>query len=117
MTVEPPFPGDGTGDGAIVTVFRSKLRRGVEARYQSVAAAMEARARTMEGFVDFASFVAADGERVAITVFADPTSHDRWRDDPEHRRAQALGRDQFYEEYSIQVCQRFTERRFARPAE
>ncbi len=108
----------GRGDGpAVVTVFRSRLRKGVTAAYDPVAEAMEARARAMEGFVDFATFVAADGERVAITVFADRTSHERWRDDPEHRRAQALGRDEFYEEYSILVCDQRAARRFVRPAD
>jgi heme-degrading monooxygenase HmoA len=105
---------EGDREGAVATVFRSRLRVGVEARYQPVADALEARARTTEGFVDFASVAAPDGERVSITVFADRAAHDRWRDDAEHRRVQALGRREFYEEFSIQVCRQVAGRHFTR---
>jgi heme-degrading monooxygenase HmoA len=66
---------------------------------------MEAAARSMPGFVDFKSFVADDGERVSIVHFDSPESHAAWRDHPEHRVAQRRGRDEWYAEYHIQVCE------------
>jgi hypothetical protein len=35
-----------------------------------------------------------------------------WRDDAEHRVAQQRGRDAFYSEYSISVCQELGRRNF-----
>jgi heme-degrading monooxygenase HmoA len=37
-----------------------------------------------------------------------------WRMHPEHRAAQQKGRDSFYEEYKVQVCEVLREVRFAR---
>jgi heme-degrading monooxygenase HmoA len=98
-------------DRARVTVFRSRLRDGADG-YDQTADAMEARARRAPGFVDFKTFVAADGERVSIIVFATPEAHDAWRRDAEHRDAQRRGRDDWYAEYLIQVCDLVAERRF-----
>ncbi len=98
---------------SVVTVFRSRLRRDAEANgYAALAARMEARARAMPGFVDFKSFVAADGERLSVIVFDTIAHQHAWRDDPEHRVAQQRGRDIFYSEYSISVCQELDRRRF-----
>lgn len=73
---------------------------------------MEARARSMRGFVDFKTFVAADGERVSVVVFHTAEHQAAWRDDPEHRVAQCRGRESFYEEYSISVCDERRHRSF-----
>jgi heme-degrading monooxygenase HmoA len=89
--------------GQVVTVFRSRRRQGSDAAYAEVALEMEAAARAAPGFVDFKTFVAEDGERASLVTFATPLSHQAWRDDARHRRAQQQGRDHFYLEYSIQV--------------
>lgn len=97
----------------VVTVFRSRLRPDAEANgYGALAARMESRARDTAGFVDFKTFVAADGERASIIVFDSAAHHAAWRDDPEHRAAQQLGRDSFYEEYAISVCDERRHRRY-----
>lgn len=97
----------------IVTVFRSRLRPGVEEDYGPLAGEMMATARAMPGFVDARSYSAPDGERVTIVKFSDRRSHDAWRDHPGHRRAQERGRAEFYAEYSIQVCELVSERGFS----
>jgi heme-degrading monooxygenase HmoA len=97
-----------------VTVFRSRLRSGSEREYHRWANDMERLAREMPGFVDFKSFTAADGERVSIIVFDSDASHAAWRDHPEHRKAQALGRTDFYDEYRIQVCDLVHDHHFTR---
>jgi heme-degrading monooxygenase HmoA len=88
----------------IVTVFRSRLKPAAGHEYEETAEAMLDAARRMPGFVDFKTFTADDGERVSLITFADRPSHDAWRDDERHRRAQRAGRDRFYAEYQIQVC-------------
>jgi len=98
----------------VVTVFRSRLRDDVGEGYALTAEAMEERARTMPGFVDFKTFTAADGERVSLITFASRDTHDAWRDDPAHRAAQQRGREHWYAEYTIQICNLVAERRFTR---
>lgn len=97
---------------AVVTVFRSRLRPGVEEEYLPLAQHMEDLARQMPGFVDFKTFTADDGERVSIITFADPPSQAAWRDHPEHREAQRRGREELYETFVVQVCRLAGERRF-----
>lgn len=101
----------------IVTVFRSRLRPDAEANgYGILAARMEANARAMPGFVDFKTFDAPDGERVSVVTFETLEHHEAWRTDPDHRDAQARGREAFYAEYSISVCEERSHRSFTGPA-
>jgi heme-degrading monooxygenase HmoA len=93
----------GPDDTLVVTVFRSRLRPESVVEYHETAQRMVALARTMPGFVDFKSFEAADGERVSIVTFASKQTHRAWRDHPEHRAAQQMGRDRFYSSYDISV--------------
>jgi len=105
-STSPTEPGPGPSSfraGHVVTVFRSRLRPDAEPGYGVVAAEMEAAARAMPGFVDFAQFTAEDGERVSVVTFDAWSSHRAWRDDPRHRAAQRRGRAEFYIGYSIQV--------------
>ena len=96
----------------IVTVFRSRLRDDAGDTYERTAAQMEQLARAVPGFVDFKQFVGDDGERVSLITFASRAAHDKWRDDPRHRAAQQRGRDDWYAEYHIQVCELVAERIF-----
>ena len=97
----------------VVTVFRSRLRGDAGEAYGRTADAMEQRARAMPGFVDFKTFTADDGERVSLITFASREAHDAWRDDPAHRAAQQQGREHWYSEYTIQVCNLVAERGFS----
>jgi len=91
--------------GQYVTVFRSRLSATAGDEYAAVADEMRARAGAVPGFVDFKTFTADDGERVSLITFDGPNSHAQWRDDVRHREAQRIGRDRFYDAYSIQVCE------------
>lgn len=103
---EPATPtGDGFRPGQIVTVFRSRLRPEAVDEYAPMASEMDRLAATVPGFVDAKTFTAADGERVTVATFADEDSQAAWREHVEHRAAQRAGRDRFYAEYSIQVCE------------
>jgi heme-degrading monooxygenase HmoA len=101
--------GDGGADddgvaGPVVTVFRSRMRPGAVHEYEELAARMDGLARAMPGFVDYKTFEAPDGERVTVVTFATLDEHRAWREQPEHREAQRLGRERFYETFAIQVC-------------
>jgi heme-degrading monooxygenase HmoA len=88
----------------VLTVFRSRLRDDAyDNGYGDHAAAMLERAKSMPGFVSFKSFVAEDGERVSVIVFASAEDQQRWADDEQHRAAQAAGVASYYTEYSITI--------------
>jgi heme-degrading monooxygenase HmoA len=100
-------------DQQSVTVFRSRLRPDVPADYDELADALEARARTFPGFVEFKMFSASDGERLALVTFASDEAEAAWRDDEQHRAAQRQGRERYYSEYDVAVCS--VQRRHAWP--
>jgi heme-degrading monooxygenase HmoA len=101
-------------EGPVVTVFRSTLRPDAVEDYEVVSTRMVALARSLPGFVDYKTFTAGDGERVTIVTFASWDEHDAWRRHPEHRAAQRLGRERFYDSFAIQVCTGVRETRFRR---
>ncbi len=91
--------------GQIVTVFRSRLRADAGQDYVDTAAEMARLATTMPGLVDVKAFTADDGERLTLVTFTDEDSQRAWREQVDHRAAQQAGRDRFYAEYSLQVCE------------
>lgn len=105
-------PGPDFAPGQIVTVFRSRLRDDAGPDYGERAAEMARLVQTMPGLVDVKHFVADDGERVTLATFRDGEAQAAWREHPDHRVAQQEGRDRFYAEYSIQVCETVRARRF-----
>jgi heme-degrading monooxygenase HmoA len=88
----------------VVTVFLSRLRPEHAGEYAEMADRMRELAKGMAGFVSFKTFRAQDGERVSIIEFESEETLRAWRDHPEHRKAQELGRSAFYAELQIQVC-------------
>ncbi len=102
-------------DPRVVTVFRSRLRHDAPG-YDDEVRRMVELARAMPGFVEIKTFRADDGERVSLVTFASPEAHEGWCDHAEHRVAQRRGRQEFYEEYLIQVCRVASERSFRRPS-
>jgi heme-degrading monooxygenase HmoA len=89
----------------MVTVFRSRVRPENLDEYQKMAAKMSELARSMPGYVSHKGFTADDGERVTIVAFESEETHRAWAELPAHRKAQQLGRERYYSEFSIHVCQ------------
>ena len=89
----------------IVTVFRSRLRPEHVEEFSQLADALGAEANGMPGFISRKVFFAEDGERVTIIEFESEETHRAWAEHPAHRAAQKLGRERFYSEYSLQICQ------------
>ena len=99
----------------VVTVFRSRLRPGVDDSYREVASDMSRIVRTMDGFIDEMFYSSSDGERVTIVRFSNRESHRAWAEHPRHLEAQRRGRDEFYSWYDISVSEETYSRRFERP--
>jgi heme-degrading monooxygenase HmoA len=88
----------------VVVVFRSRLKPGIEKELEETDARMAALAATMPGFVSYRQYASADGEDVAVVEFESHETVAVWRAHPEHREAQRLGRERWYTEYRITVC-------------
>jgi len=99
----------------VITVFRSRLRTEANQEYERWAHRMNELAASMPGFVSIKTFAAEDGERVSIIEFESEAAHTAWRDHPEHREAQRLGREHFYTEFQIQICTPLRRYDFSRP--
>ena len=83
-----------TGAIMVVTVFRSRLRDGVDmAALEALGARMYELASAMPGFVSYKDFAAQDGELLTLIEFESMDTLTAWRDQPEHRVAQQRGRD------------------------
>ncbi len=89
----------------VSVIFRSRLRDEGAAEYAELAPKMVELARTMPGFVSFERFTADDGERLSLIAFESLEDVKAWREHPEHRAAQQLGRERFYSEYTITVAE------------
>lgn len=89
----------------VVTVFRSRLRDGVDAAYALVATDMSRLVRQVEGFVDERFYLGDDGERVTIVRFRDRDAQWAWAEHPAHVTAQRRGREEFYTWYDISVSE------------
>ncbi len=87
----------------VVITFRSRLRDEFLDKYNETALKMLALAREMPGFISFKSYTADDGERISVIEFETEEHVTAWRNHPEHRTAQQLGRDKFYAEYHLSV--------------
>ena len=88
----------------VIAIFRSRLRPEYVEEYRSVAPKVLELAQSMPGFTSFKTFTSDDGERVSIIEFESLDHLQAWRDHPEHKKAQQLGRDRYYAEYHIQIC-------------
>ena len=98
----------------VVVVFRSRLRPEHAAEFHEHVAEMYALCSTMPGFLSYRVYANEDGERVSIHEW-DTAEHLRaWREHPEHRRLQELGRERYYAEYTSYVCESPRESRYSR---
>ena len=86
-------------------MFRSRLRDDVPDRYFDLAAELHAKAAELPGFVEFKEFVADDGERLTLVTFDSAEHEAAGATMSHHRAAQQEGRDDFYDEYDVAVCE------------
>lgn len=100
----------------IVVLFFSKLTEQAGDDYVATDQRLMEMARTAPGFVDVKSFTAADGERLTIVWWKDLDTLRAWREDPEHRAAQAQGRALWYRYYDMEVAEVVRESHHAREA-
>ncbi|RIV83941.1 antibiotic biosynthesis monooxygenase family protein [Aurantiacibacter zhengii] len=96
-----------------LVVFRNRKRADIDtAAYDLQAEEMEVMARAQPGYLSFKSYVAEDGEVVALSEWTDEASARAWGRVAEHAAAQAEGRARWYAEYTMFGCDRPRTHRF-----
>jgi heme-degrading monooxygenase HmoA len=91
----------------VVSFFRyrmNKLNDAQRAEYDSAAARLYQIVSAMPGFISYREYEGHNGELLGVTEWASAEALAAWRDHPEHRTAQELGRKLFYSEYVITIC-------------
>jgi heme-degrading monooxygenase HmoA len=81
------------------------MRDDVPPEYEELSAELEMLARQIDGFVDYRSLTAANGDHLSIAVFETAQAEATWRDHVAHQQAQRRGRERFYEWYDVSVCE------------
>ena|SRR5512139_3902016 len=98
-----------------LVVFRNRKRVDIDADdYSADAARMEELAREQPGFVSFKSYVASDGEVIALSEWANAEAAQAWRRNAEHTAVQGKGRNAYYEDYTLYTCDNPRTHRFER---
>lgn len=72
--------------------------------YARMAERMKTLAFEKYGCRDFVSATEGDKE-IAISYWDSEQQIRNWKNDPEHRVAQAKGRDRWYKSFSIEICE------------
>ena len=88
-----------------LVVFRNRKRADIDgAAYHAESERMEALAREQPGYRSFKSYVADDGEFIALSEWDDEASARGWGRVAEHAVAQANGRERYYASYTLFAC-------------
>lgn len=86
-------------------VFRNRKRPDIDAaRYGADADRMAALAANQPGYLSFKSYTAEDGEVVAISEWESEAAAREWGRHPDHATVQALGRADYYAQYTLFGC-------------
>ena len=84
-------------------IFRAEFNS-LDQAYYKMAEKMRRLAREKYGCVEFTATTEGDRE-IAISYWKEQGQIAQWRQDPEHLRAQELGRLKWYKSYQIQVVE------------
>ncbi|NCP41452.1 MAG: antibiotic biosynthesis monooxygenase [Rhodoferax sp.] len=86
-----------------VVIFRAKVRQS-DAEYSQVAARMRELALGQFGCLEFTA-VTEGNEEIALSYWPSEAHIRAWRAQSEHLLAQQLGRERWYESYTVQVAE------------
>ncbi len=86
----------------VVVIFRARVRA-FDDEYTRTAARLRELALTEFGCLEFHALTEGDRE-VALSYWPDEDAVRAWREHPEHRAAQQLGRTRWYDEHRVEVA-------------
>ena len=98
----------------VLSVFRSRIRDDNAEDFHALADEMLSLAQSMPGFISYKVYQSDDGERASLIEFETREQLQAWREHPRHVEAQRIGRERYYQEYSLFVGEPFRESNFSR---
>ena len=84
-------------------IFRAKINE-LDDEYLEMACHMRELAKTDYGCVEFVAVSEGD-EEIAISYWNTLEQIDAWKQDPQHRVAQELGRSKWYKSFQVQLTE------------
>ena len=94
-TPEPPY---------YAVVFTSVRTPADPSGYEATAARMLELAARQRGFLGVESTRNDEGAGITVSYWSDLNAIRRWREEAEHRQAQAQGRNEWYAAYRLRIC-------------
>jgi heme-degrading monooxygenase HmoA len=84
-------------------IFKAKINK-INRLYFEMADAMRELAIKRYGCIEFTSVTEGDNE-IAISYWKNRKDIEAWKEDKEHKKAQALGKRQWYKSYHVQITE------------
>lgn len=86
-----------------VVIFKATVVT-LDDQYTRMAQALKQLAFSEYGCLDFVA-VTEGNQEIAISYWQSLQDIREWKNDPLHRAAQALGKDKWYSEFSVEICE------------
>lgn len=83
-------------------IFSSYLKENDQESYQKMAQQMEELAREQDGFLGIES--AREGIGITVSYWKDLASIQQWKKHISHLEAQKLGKEKWYEKYTVRIA-------------
>jgi heme-degrading monooxygenase HmoA len=88
-----------------VAVIFTSLRTAGDNGYDATAARMEELGAEQPGYLGIESARSTDGEGITVSYWATAQHALAWKQVLEHRDAQRRGRDEWYQAYTVRICE------------
>ncbi|MGA0617494.1 antibiotic biosynthesis monooxygenase family protein [Paracoccus sp. KR1-242] len=90
----------------IAVIFEVVIKDGHRDEYLDFAAALRPELEQIDGFLSIERFqsLATPGKLLSLSFWRDEDAVARWRALPQHRAAQAAGRDHVFQDYRLRVA-------------
>lgn len=91
----------------IGVIFEVWPKNGHQDEYLETAAAMRSLLDDFDGFISVERFqsLSEPGKLLSLSFFRDQEAVQRWRNTMQHRQAQAMGRQKFFDNYRIRIVE------------
>lgn len=91
----------------IAVIFEVEPAEGKRPDYLEMAAKMRPLVEEVEGFLSVERFesLTNPGKLLSLSFFEDEAALDRWRNLAAHRKAQAAGRGEMFDDYRLRIAQ------------
>lgn len=90
----------------IAIIFEVEPKNGMTEPYLEMAAKMRPLAEGIDGFISVERFqsLTTPGKLLSLSFWRDEAAVDEWRRLAEHRKAQTMGRNTFFDDYRLRVA-------------